>query len=166
LHFLYRYTHRADNVIFQDRNTFPQITLGGKPFANYTWDGDSDVPTFEFLGEYAYLAAQQDIYKKQILEDEQVCRRKPWTPEEDRPQPRLGWCVRGNKHVYERPITPHSTITETLAKVWHRADGRWSWLQKPSAFHGVWKFSGQGVARTLEEAKERAVPPGVFDAVA
>lgn len=51
LRFLWEYDKRADELVFHSDIHGPSITLYGKPYANYTWDGDTDVPTFKFLGE-------------------------------------------------------------------------------------------------------------------
>ena len=68
LHFLYRYNHNADVAIFHDPKHDPMITLWNKPFANYTWDGDTDVPTFTFLGDFKHFAAVQEREKPRLLE--------------------------------------------------------------------------------------------------
>lgn len=68
MRFLYDYCIKSAECIFHGENEDPMITLYGEPFANYIWDGDSDIPTFTFLGEYEYLNKVQERKKEYILE--------------------------------------------------------------------------------------------------
>lgn len=71
MYFLYKYHHASDSCIFHGKHKVggSQITLWGRPFANYTWDGDTDVPTFEFLGDFSFLNKVQKREKPLLLED-------------------------------------------------------------------------------------------------
>jgi hypothetical protein len=142
------------------------ITLRGEPFANYTWDGDTDIPTFEFLGSWVDFNKVQEARKPFEVECEQRMNRKPWTPEEDKPKrPELGW-VKNSKGRWQFRIpwgqwkeeTLHPLV-ETVGLVWQRKDKRWNWLQKPSDFSSsAWNKSAQGVADTEEAAKAMIRP--------
>lgn len=68
MHFLYEIDTRSDSAIFGDGKTSPMITLHGKPYADYVWDGDSDIPTFTFLGEFAHLDQKQAMEKRHWLD--------------------------------------------------------------------------------------------------
>ncbi len=70
MHFLYEYDMRSDECIFHGEAENPMITLDGKPYANYTWDEDTDVPTFTFFKEFGYLEKSQNYKKPYILEVE------------------------------------------------------------------------------------------------
>ena len=54
MYFLYDYYRETDRAIFFTSGKDPMITLFGEPFANYEWDGDTDIPTFTFLGRGKY----------------------------------------------------------------------------------------------------------------
>lgn len=71
MHFAYAYDMKSDEAIFQGADKEPMMTLKGKPYANYTWDGDTDVPTFVFLGDFDYLNQVQDHRKPDILRSEE-----------------------------------------------------------------------------------------------
>jgi hypothetical protein len=166
LHFLYAYTHRADVMIFHGPNADPMITLGGEPVANYTWDGDGDVPTFCFLGDYEYLEATQRVRKHEILQQEAFAQRKPWTADEDKPEPDIGWVQvkRGQPakpldwYIFRVPVREGAWIKETLGEVRKRADGRWNWRQNTSRYHEGWTQQRQGVAENKEAAQARIGP--------
>ena len=68
MYFLYQYCIKSDECIFHGENKTPMITLWGKPFANYTWDEDTDIPTFNFLGKWKNLNKVQKNKKEIILE--------------------------------------------------------------------------------------------------
>jgi len=73
LRFLWEYDKNADRLIFHGENVTPMITRYGKPYANYTWDGDSDTPTFEFLCEdKIWLLRVQENKKKDIIKFEKT----------------------------------------------------------------------------------------------
>jgi hypothetical protein len=55
MYYLYKYNMQTDSCIFELNGKSPMITLYGKPFANYIWDKGTNIPTFEFLGEYEFL---------------------------------------------------------------------------------------------------------------
>ena len=76
MHFLYAYIPKSDYAIFSDKKESPMITLFGQPFADYEWDGDTDIPTFTFLGEYKYLKEKQEREKLYLLRVEKM--RKEW----------------------------------------------------------------------------------------
>ncbi len=67
LYFLYKYTFKADT--FKIGNGFvyesDEVTL----VATYKWDGDSDVPTFEFVDDYKCLGTIQDSIKPILTGD-------------------------------------------------------------------------------------------------
>ena len=67
MRFLYEYDMRSDECVFHGEKEDPMITLFGKPYANYTWDGDTDVPTFTFLGEFGFLERSQKYKRPYIL---------------------------------------------------------------------------------------------------
>lgn len=67
LFFLFQYHPLGDECVFHGQDKSPMITLLGKPFADYRWDGDSDVPTFKFFGEFSYLENVQQSAKPDIL---------------------------------------------------------------------------------------------------
>lgn len=66
LYFLYKYTFKADTFKIGGGKVYEsnEITL----VATYTWDGDSDVPTFEFVGDYKCLGTIQDSLKPLLTE--------------------------------------------------------------------------------------------------
>jgi len=71
LHFLHEYdAQNADRVIFDAHN---QISLYGKPYATYTWDEGTDIPTFYFLGSngshlnYVQDRAKPDLIRRDII---------------------------------------------------------------------------------------------------
>ena len=68
MHFLYAIDVNSDYSIFGEGKTSPMITLHGKPYADYVWDGDSDIPTFTFLGEFAHLNQRQAQEKRYWLD--------------------------------------------------------------------------------------------------
>ncbi len=72
MHFLYYYHHRTDECIFHEEHEDPMITLWGKPFANYEWDGDTDIPTFTFLGEWEFLNKTQKVTKENLLKADEL----------------------------------------------------------------------------------------------
>lgn len=78
LHFLYAYhIQDADMVTFNGPTaTNPdnwQITLRGKLFATYSWDEDSDVPTFKFFGDHAKFFEERQVqYKDWVLEKDKL----------------------------------------------------------------------------------------------
>jgi hypothetical protein len=41
-----------------------EITLFGKLFANLRWDGDTDIPTFEFFGDFGDWYQEAQVRKK------------------------------------------------------------------------------------------------------
>ncbi len=65
--FLYEYDLRSDECIFHGEKEDPMITLHGKPYANYTWDGKTDIPTFTFLSESERLGRIQAHNKPYLL---------------------------------------------------------------------------------------------------
>lgn len=74
LRFLWEYDKNADRMVFHGENSNPMITFLGKPYANYSWDEDTDVPTFEFLGydkvlrEWIQMSKKKDIIKLERME--------------------------------------------------------------------------------------------------
>jgi hypothetical protein len=71
MYYLYKYNHQTDSCIFESNDKYPMVTLYGKPFANYTWDEGTNIPTFEFLGEYDFLNRIQEQQKPRIIEWDQ-----------------------------------------------------------------------------------------------
>lgn len=70
MRFLYEYDMGSDAYgIFSSNN---RITYrhDGPLYATYTWDGDTDVPTFEFHGQFAHLNKVQEQKKPRIVEYE------------------------------------------------------------------------------------------------
>ena len=70
--FLYEYHHRTDECVFYEEDKDPMITLWGRPFANYVWDGDTDIPTFTFLGEWEFLNEIQKVKKEYLLKVDEM----------------------------------------------------------------------------------------------
>jgi hypothetical protein len=80
LHFLSRYTSWHRDCTFIDNN---KIMLYGHLFATYTWDNDSDVPTFVFVeaedprafhrSMAKFCVENQSKLKEHILEDDLIC---------------------------------------------------------------------------------------------
>ena len=68
LYFLYRYTFKADTFKIIDGKIYEsnETTL----VATYTWDGDSDVPTFKFVGDYKCLDTIQKSLKSLLTGEE------------------------------------------------------------------------------------------------
>ncbi len=70
IQFIYRYAgvYIAERVIF---HTYPrdgepgEITLWGRPFANYVWE-ESDVPVFQFHEEYNWLNKVQEQKREEV----------------------------------------------------------------------------------------------------
>lgn len=71
MRFLYAYDNRSDEAIFHGHEYQEKygamVTLSGRPYANYTWDGDTDVPTFCFLGDFGWLNKVQTRIKAELL---------------------------------------------------------------------------------------------------
>ena len=68
MYFLYAYNHITDECLFSGSKESPMITLFGNPFDNYEWDGDTDIPTFTFLGKYIHLNDVQEQRKPEVLQ--------------------------------------------------------------------------------------------------
>jgi hypothetical protein len=65
--FLYKYSSLTDRCTFDGKEQ--SVYLNGKLFAKYTWDEDSDIPTFEFLGEHISLNILQSSLKPLIIKN-------------------------------------------------------------------------------------------------
>ena len=69
MHFLYEIDTNSDLAIFSSKDKTPMITLHGKPYADYVWDGDTDIPTFTFLGRFAHFNQTQAMSKRHWLKN-------------------------------------------------------------------------------------------------
>jgi hypothetical protein len=81
LHFLCEYGFPwYDETMFDGRGN---ITLRGRLYAEYTWDQDTDIPTFKFHGEGADFREEvQRREKEQVVKMDQMYdimyKREPW----------------------------------------------------------------------------------------
>lgn len=66
LHFLYDYTKQADGFCFAGNKVYADSKCK-KLVATFIWDGNTDVPTFQFVGEFKSLETQQSQRKPQIV---------------------------------------------------------------------------------------------------
>lgn len=62
-HYLYKYSYDADLCTFGEKS----IMLHNELYATYTWDKGTNVPTFNFVGRYAFLNETQKYQKSQIM---------------------------------------------------------------------------------------------------
>lgn len=75
LYFLDNYFRKEEDPPFLFRPSFPMIIYQNEYFADYSWDKNTDIPTFNFLEKYKYLEEIQKDVKPRILEIENLIKR-------------------------------------------------------------------------------------------
>jgi len=66
LHFLYDYTTQADSFCFASGKVFSNSKCN-EVVATYTWENNTDIPTFQFSELYSRLTLQQNFRKPFLI---------------------------------------------------------------------------------------------------